>query len=257
MVYKKTPKFSIRSVGDIKKDLRYAKEFLGDVRTVFFPAGNTIIMKTDDLTEICRYARVLFPNLERITIYASSQYICRKGEKGMKQLAKAGLSRVHVGLETGDDVILKRIKKGSTSKDHVTAGRLTKEAGIELNSYVMLGIGGNERTREHVEATVYVLNEIDPDCIRLRTFLPKIGTPIFEEIEKGDFQVLSAHEVLQETRSLIEGLEVTSQIVSDHYTNYIDVHGKLPDGRKAMLEEVDRALERDESSYRSVYIGRQ
>lgn len=242
---------------EIKKDLRYAKDFLGDVRTVFFPAGNTIIMKTNDLAEICRYTRTHFPNLERITIYASSQYICRKGEKGMRQLADAGLSRVHVGLESGDDVILERVRKGSTSKEHILAGRYIKNAGIELNSYVMLGIGGKERTREHVQETIRVLNEIDPDCIRLRTFLPKVDTPILNEIEAGDFEILSPHEVLQEIKQLIEGLDVTSQITSDHYTNYVDIHGGLPDDQAAMLEEVDQALDRDDSSFRAMYVGRQ
>jgi len=256
-VYKLGPRFKIRPVKDIKEDLRRAREGLGSVRTLFFPAGNTIIMRTGQLAEVCRYARELFPELERITVYGSAQYICMKGPEGMKQLAEAGLNRIHVGLESGDDVVLDRVSKGSTSEQQVEAGLITKQAGIELSEYVMLGIGGKDRTTEHVRETVRVLNEIDPDFIRLRTFLPKINTPILEDIENGEFEVLSPHGVLRETRRLIEGLEVTSKLASDHYTNYIHVNGRMPGDRERMLAEVDEALERDEGSFRPVYVGDQ
>jgi len=258
MVYKRGPRFSIRPVEEIKEDLRRAGEAVGDrVRTVFFPAGNTIAMKTDDLVEICNYTRKMFPAVERITVYGSAQYICRKGAGGMKKLADAGLSRIHVGLESGDDTVLERIGKGSTAARQVEAGRLTMAAGIELNLYVMLGIGGKERSGEHIAATVDVLNRIDPDCIRLRTFLPKMNTPILDDIEEGRFQVLSPHEVLGETRDLIRGLDVTSVVASDHYTNYIDVHGRLPGSRDEMLAVVKEAMLRDERYFRPVYVGTQ
>ncbi len=258
MVYKRGPQFRIRPVEDIKEDLRRARKALGDgVRTAFFPAGNTIVMRTDDLAEIFRYTRELFPGMERITIYGSAQYICRKGLEGVKKLAQAGLSRIHVGLESGDDVILRRIKKGSTSAQQVEAGTITKAAGIELSEYVILGIGGKERTKEHIAATVDVLNRIAPHFIRLRTFLPKINTPLLEDIEAGRFQVLSPHEVLREAYDLIAGLEVTSTITSDHYTNYVDVHGRLPEDRGEMLAVAEEATRMDESCFRSVYVGRQ
>ena len=259
-VYKgeRSVKFRIRPVEEIKEDLRRAHQHLGDsVETLFFPSGNTIIMRTDDLAEICRYAHELFPSLRRITIYASAQYIHRKGLQDMKVLAEAGLSRVHVGLESGDDVVLQRTRKGATSEVVIEAGRIIKEAGIELNEYVVLGLGGKERTREHIRETVRVLNAIDPDVIRLRTFLPKINTPILKEIESGAFEMLSPHEVLDETHRLIEGLRVTSTITSDHYTNYIDVQGKLPEDRAKMLDTIEKAMKRKESSFREVYLGTQ
>ncbi len=256
MVYKKGPGFRVRPVEDISEDLRRARDALGDsVRTVFFPSGNTIIMKTDDLAEICRYTRELFPGLERITIYASAQFICRKGADGMKRLAEAGLSRLHVGLESGDDVILERVRKGSTLAQQIEAGMICKAAGIELSEYVMLGIGGKERTEEHIAATAAVLNRIDPDWIRLRTFLPKINTPILEDIDAGQFHVLSPHEVLKETCDLIGGLDVTGMVTSDHYTNYVNVQGRMPGDRDRMLGSVMKALQRDESCFRPVYVG--
>ncbi len=256
MVYKKGPKFKIRSVNEIKEDLLWAKQKYGSsIETVFFPSGNTIIIKTEDFVEILKYTRKLFPNLKRITIYGSAQYIVKKELDDLKRIAEAGLSRIHVGLESGDDIVLKHVKKGSTSEIQIKAGQLVKKAGIELSEYVVLGLGGKKRTREHIQETVKVINVIDPDFIRIRTFLPKMNTPILEEIQSGTFQILSPHEVLKETYNLIKKLNVTSQVYSDHYTNYISVNGKLPENRDVMLYTIENAQKRDEKSFREIYIG--
>ncbi len=254
-VYKKGPRFKIRPVNEIKEDLLWAKENMDGFRSVFFPSGNTVIMKTSDLVEIFSYTKKLFPKIERITVYGSAQYIVKKSLDDWKRISDAGLSRVHVGLESGDDVVLERVKKGSTADIQIRAGELIKKAGIELSEYIVLGLGGKKRTKEHIENTVKVLNRINPDFIRIRTFLPKINTPILEEIKTGKFQILSPHEVLNETNKLIENLDVISQVFSDHYTNYISVNGKLPDEKDAMLNQIKQALNRDEGFYREVYIG--
>ena len=256
MVYKNGPKFRIRSVDEIKQDILWAKQHQGEfVRTVFFPAGNTIIMKTQDLVEILRYTKELFPQVERITVYGSAQYIVRKGLADLKKISDAGLSRIHVGLESGDDEILQQVKKGSTAAVQIEAGRLIKEAGIELSEYVVLGLGGKKHSHKHISGTIDVLNKINPDFIRIRTFLPKINTPILEDIKTGKFQILSPYEVLRETYDLISGLEVTSKVVSDHYTNYIQIRGKLPEDKDQMLCEIEQAMKRDERGFREIYIG--
>jgi len=256
MVYKKGSKFKIRPVKEIKEDLLWAKNYYGlSVKTVFFPSGNTIIMKTEDFVEILKYTKELFPNLERITIYGSSKYIVNKSLLDLKRLAKAGLSRIHVGLESGDDETLRHVKKGSTKNIQIKAGKLVKQAGIELSEYVVLGLGGRKRTKEHIKETIDALNKINPDFIRIRTFLPKINTPILEEIKSGEFQILTPHEIIKETYELIKNLKVSSNVFSDHYTNYIHVNGKLPEEREAILHSIDDALKRDESSFRKVYIG--
>ena len=258
MVYKKGPPFRVRPVREIEEDLDQAGRVYGPgVRTLFFPAGNTIAMPTDDLANICAYAHSIFPKLERITTYGSSRYVHRKGKDDLRKLKENGLLRIHVGLESGDDDVLRRIKKGTDSVEQTQAGLWVKEAGIELSEYVILGIGGKERTKEHAEATARVLSAISPDFIRLRTFLPKVNTLLLHQIKKGQFQILSPHEVLRETMQIIENLDVKSQITSDHYTNYVDIHGRLPDDRKEMLKVLDEAMKRDESSFRPVYVGMQ
>ena len=256
MVYKNGPRFMVRDVAEIKEDILKASEIYGQkVRTVFLPAGNTIAMKTDDLCEIITFVKKVFKRLERVTVYGSSQYIHKKGLQGLKRLADAGLSRIHVGLESGDDVILKRIKKGTFSQEQIEAGKWVINAGIELSLYVILGIGGKDRTIPHARETARVLNHIEPDFIRLRTFVPKINTPLLDEIQDGSFEMLAPHEVLQETALLIKNIQVSSYLTSDHYTNYINLEGRLPEFKNRLLEKINGALKKDEKSFRPFFVG--
>ncbi|MEA3435716.1 MAG: radical SAM protein [Thermodesulfobacteriota bacterium] len=256
MIYKKRPEFKVRDISEIKEDILKAREYYGPcVRTIFFPDGNTIAMKTDDLCEICLFSREVFPDLERITVYGSAQFIHKKGLKALKRLAEAGLSRIHVGLESGDDVILKQIKKGTNSLEQIEAGRWAMDAGIELSLYVILGIGGMDRTKFHAKETAKVLNKIAPDFIRLRTFVPKINTPLLDDVQNGTFQMLGPHEVLEETLSLIKNIRVSSYVTSDHYTNYINIEGRLPDEKERLLNELEMSLKKDEKSFRAFFIG--
>jgi radical SAM superfamily enzyme YgiQ (UPF0313 family) len=256
MVYKKGPRFKIRAVKEIKEDLHWAKEnYLLPFNSIFFPSGNSIIMKTEDLVEILNYSKKLFPNVKRITVYGSAQYIVKKGIDELKKIAKAGLSRIHVGLESGSDIVLKNICKGSTASVQIKAGIMVKKAGIELSEYVVLGIGGKKYSKNHISETIKVLNKINPDFIRIRTFLPKIDTPILEDIEKRKFKILNPYEILEETFNLIKGLDVTSMVYSDHYTNYIRINGKLPSDKIRMLNQIKNENKRDKKNFREVYIG--
>ena len=258
MIYKKGPPYRVRPLEEISEDLEEARKLYGqNIRTLFFPAGNTIAMATQDLAGICRKAKALFPRLERITVYGSSQYIARKGGEGLSLLHKAGLSRIHVGLESGDDEILKQVKKGTTAAEQVLAGRLVKKAGMTLSEYVILGLGGKGRTEEHALSTAQALNQIRPDFVRLRTLVPKINTLLLHQMNKGRFQVLSPHEVLRETRRLIEHITCRTVLTSDHYTNYINLEGALPDNREIFIRIIDQALKRDECEFRPFFVGTQ
>ncbi|MDI6796442.1 MAG: radical SAM protein [Desulfatibacillaceae bacterium] len=258
MVYKDGPRYKVRPVDEIIEDLCEAASIYGEkVSTLFFPAGNTIAMKTADLAQICKKAGELFPNLARITVYGSIQYIFQKGPAKLKTLREAGLCRIHAGLESGDDAILRQVKKGFDSKTAITAGQWAIEAGIELSLYVVLGLGGREQTRQHGQHTADVLNHINPHFIRLRTFVPKINTPMLQDVKAGRFLMLSPHEVLEETRLMIENLDVTSQITSDHYTNYINLEGRLPPDKASLLADIEKALQRPQSDFRPFFIGDQ
>jgi radical SAM superfamily enzyme YgiQ (UPF0313 family) len=212
-------------------------------------------MPTEELAAICRFAWKKFPGLQRITVYGSSQYVARKGFAALKYLREAGLSRIHVGLESGDDEILKRVKKGTHASEQIEAGRMMKEAGIQISEYVILGLGGLERSESHALATAEAINAIEPDFIRLRTLVPKLNTLLLHQIKKGRFQLLTPYQVLVETRHFIENLRCRSSLMSDHYTNYLYIAGNLPDDRERLLGEIDDALRWDESRFRSFFIG--
>ena len=258
MVYKKGPPYRVRPVADICKDIDEARTCHGDhVKTLFFPAGNTIAMATADLAAICRYAMKAFPHLLRITVYGSSQYICRKGLDDLKTLREAGLARIHVGLESGDDRVLRMVKKGTTAAEQISAGKLIRQAGMELSTYVVLGLGGTARSREHALRTAEAVNAISPDFLRLRTLVPKINTLMLHQIKKGRFQLLSAHGVLAETRLLIANITCSTRLTSDHYTNYVNLNGRLPGERDRLLKQIDQTLTWDEDQFRPVFIGTQ
>jgi radical SAM superfamily enzyme YgiQ (UPF0313 family) len=255
LVYKNI-KFKVRPTQEIKEDLEEARRAYGDlIQTIFLPAGNSIAMPTAALADVCRYSYSLFPRLKRITVYGSSQFIYRKGAEGLRALAGAGLGRIHVGLESGDDETLGRIRKGTSAAEQIAAGRLARDAGIELSAYVMLGIAGRDRSAIHASLTAAVINEIQPDFVRLRTFVPKINTPLLEDVLAGRFHMLSPHEVIAETLSLLAGISVPTRVVSDHYTNYVNVAGALPGDREALRQTLNNALRQDESAFRPFFIG--
>ena len=258
MLYKKGPAYRVRPVQDVCEDLDAARTRYGDgVRTLFFPAGNTIAMPTRDLAAVCRYAREVFPGLQRITVYGSSQYIVRKGLKDMKVLRDSGLNRIHVGMESGDDETLLRVKKGAAAADHIAAGRMVIDAGMELSEYVILGLGGRDRTGQHALATARALTAVQPHFVRLRTLVPKINTLLLHQIKKGRFHMLSPHEVLEETKVLVRNMHCHTLVTSDHYTNYINLQGRLPEHRDRLLKEIDEALEREEDQFRPFFVGTQ
>lgn len=256
MVYKKGPRFRVRPAEEVIEDLEEARaRYGGRIQSIFFPAGNTIAAPTSTLLPILEAAGRLFPSLARMTVYGSARYILEKGESDLRRLAEAGLTRVHVGLESGDDQVLADIRKGADRAGQIAAGKLLHRAGIENSTYVMLGIGGRKRSRQHALETASALNEIAPEFVRLRTFVPKIDTPLLRKVEAGEFAMLGPHEVLKEARLLIEHLEAKTRLRSDHYTNYIQLSGSLPEDRERLIAQTDQALENDETDFRPFFVG--
>ncbi len=212
------------------------------VKTAFIGDSDSLIMKTDDLVEVLEFLHEVFPTLERITSYGRAKTALKKSPEALKRLHAAGLSRLHVGLETGDDQLLKYMDKGVTAEEMIRAGRRIKDSGISLSEYVLLGLGGEDRWREHAEETAGTLNAIDPDFIRARTLMVLPGTPLYEKMRQGEFKLLSPEGILQEEKMLIQNLEVNSEFVSDHVSNYLTIDGKLPKAKKEMLELLDSVL---------------
>lgn len=247
-------KFRIRKVEDILGDIDEAAATYPPnlVRTLFLADGNTILMKTDQLVRVLEHARARFPDLERITSYGASQYLVKKTPEDMRRLAEAGLNRIHCGMESGHDPLLEAISKGGTMDTHIRGGRMVKDSGMELSMYFMPGLGGREMSEGHALDSAKVLNAVDPDFIRLRTFVPLENTPLCDAYRRGDFTLMQPHDVLREIRLLVERLDVTSHFYSDHWNNFANIRGRLPQDKERMLHDIDEALGYPAEAFRPV-----
>jgi len=236
-------KFEIRDLQEVLEDIDLARELYSDrVRTVFIGDSNSLVVRAEGLVRILKALYDSFPNIERVTSYARAKTIAKKPYEDLEKVFQAGLTRLHVGLETGDRELLKEIEKGATPEEMIEAGRKAKQVGFEYSLYVLLGIGGEDRWEQHARGTAEVLNQIDPHFIRVRTFIPQPNSPLYETMEKGRFQLPSPETILRETKLLLEELEVTSQFLSDHISNLLPLHGKLPEEKENMIRMVDEAL---------------
>lgn len=227
-------------------------------KNVFLQDADSLILKTDQIVEILRYLKQTFPSIERITTYARAKTISKKSVEELKSLAEAGLSRIHIGLETGYDPLLQYVKKGVSAHEQIEAGRKVKAAGLSLSEYVILGLGGKKMWREHAIETAKVLNQINPDFIRVRTLKVLKSMPLYQKIESGDFILLREDEIIEEERLLIENLNgITSTFVSDHILNLLEeVEGKLPEEKGKMLAIIDRYLALPEGERKRYRLGR-
>jgi hypothetical protein len=207
----------------------------------FLQDANTLVMKTPQLVEIIEYLRETFPGIRRITSYARSQTAARKTLAELKELAAAGLSRLHIGLESGYDPVLAFMNKGVTAAEHITGGKNVVASGISLCEYFMPGAGGQKWWREHAAATARVLNEINPDFIRLRTLVIQPRMLLHQDVVSGEFVRASDEAIVAEIRLFLENLEVTSRVVSDHMTNLLpEIEGQLPGDKARLLGVIAR-----------------
>lgn len=211
-------------------------------KTVFLQDGNSLVMKTPDLVEILEFIKESLPTVERITSYCRSHTAARKTQREFELLAQAGLSRIHIGMESGHDPLLKFINKGATQADHIEGGRKIKAAGISLCEYVMPGLGGKRWTEEHARDTAATINAINPDFVRLRSLYVVRDTELFRKTEQGEFHPLSDEEILREIRIFIDGLQgIETTVISDHILNLLEeVEGQLPKDKAGMLRVIDR-----------------
>jgi len=232
-------------------------------RTAFLQDANSLIMPTGQLVEVLKYLKETFPAIERITSYARAKTVARKTLEELNELNAAGLSRLHMGLESGDDEVLKFVDKGVTAEEQIAAGRKAKQAGLELSEYVMIDLGGRARSEQHALNTARVLSEIDPDFIRLRPLMVGPGIPLYADYEAGTFELSSPHERLREVKTFVENLNVTGRLCFDHFLNawYRDASRrntlfrqdyagyKLPEEKEEVLALIDKGLAMEEATH--------
>ena len=207
----------------------------------FLQDADSIIMRTGELAEVIRFLKETLPNIKRITSYGRAKTARKKSLDELIELKEAGLSRLHLGLESGYDPILEYIDKGVTSAEQIEAGQKIVKSGISLSEYVILGLGGEKMWREHATGTAKVLNQIVPDKIRVRTLTINRKMPLYEEVQNGSFIRATEERIIEEEGLLIENLQCHSNYISDHINNLLqEVEGKLPQDKDKMLEVIDR-----------------
>ena len=227
-------------------------------RQVFLQDADALALKPEHLQEMLRYLTQTFPSIERVTCYSRSSTVARLAAENLLALRQAGLTRVHIGMESGSDKVLRLVRKGATHALHVKAGRQVKEAGLELSEYYMPGLGGRDLWEENARETARALNQINPDFIRLRTLALPPDAPLAAEAAAGRFVPGSDDLMVQELLLFVESLTgITSRVQSDHIVNLLpEVEGVLPDDKERMLETI-RAYLRLDPERRTLYkVGR-
>jgi len=247
----KTIKFHPRSLDEVKKDIDMAAKIYKGAKTVFIADSDSLVMK--DIEEIIRYIKLRFPQVDRITSYARAKTLMKLGNQRLKKIKKAGLTRVHVGLESGDEKTLEFMQKGVTPQDMITGGKEAKKSGLELSFYILIGAGGKDRFKEHAIGSANVCNEVNPDFIRLRTLVVQRGSLLEEKKKNGEYIPTSPVEKLQEVKLFLENLEVNQcEFASDHFTNniwvdntivYRGIYGFLPQDKKDMMDILNDTLD--------------
>ncbi len=237
----KTKRFRIKKMEEIIADIAEARIWYGpDIAKIFLADGNTIAMRTGQQLEMLGELRKAFPKASQIASYAGARFVLKKSPEDLKSIRKAGLSKLYMGVESGDPVILERICKGVNPEDTLAACLKLKEAGFILSTTVVQGLGGKERFKEHATCTAELLNRIQPDELRLHTLMIEPGAPLYEQMEKGEFVPCGPDEIFQEARLLIENLELKCRLYS-HGSNYLILQGRLPQDKQKLLETIDGA----------------
>jgi hypothetical protein len=213
------------------------KWFKEGMHSAFLQDADALVIGAEELAQILVHLREAFPWISRVTSYSRTSTVLKTGEDNLRIIKKAGLDRLHVGLESGSDIVLKMVRKGATKNMHVKAGIMAKGVGLELSEYVMPGLGGKSLSEEHATETADALNQINADFIRLRPLAITIGAPLHLEVEAGNFVQCNDLEIAKELLLLIEHLEgITSTVVSDHILNlFADLEGTLPGDKQRML----------------------
>jgi hypothetical protein len=209
----------------------------GGMQSIFLQDADSLIIKTRDLVEVLTHLRKRFPWVQRITSYSRSQTVARKKQDDLTAIRESGLSRIHIGLESGSDEVLRRVEKGATKDLHIQAGLKAKEAGLELSEYIMPGLGGTELSKAHARETADALNRIDPHFIRIRTLAISPRAPLWKTYRDGEFDRCSDLTIAEELLMLIERLKgIHSVVKSDHILNlFADLEGTLPRDKEHML----------------------
>lgn len=224
----KDKQFRVRPLKDVLEDFAIARQTYRSIERVFLADGDALIRKTEDLAEILQYIRRNIPECTRVTSYGSPVSILTKTPEELRLLSDLGLHMIYLGLESGSDTVLNRIKKGETAEEIIRAGHMVKEAGIRLSVTAINGIGGKELWEEHAVKTGEALSRMKADYIGLLTLIFEDETPLKKDWREGRFQLLTPVEIAQETLRMLEHMDSEGSVFrANHASNYVNLRGTL------------------------------
>jgi radical SAM superfamily enzyme YgiQ (UPF0313 family) len=236
-------RFKIKSDDLILADIAFAAQYCQRQRRVFLCDGDALIIPQKRLMTILTEIRRQLPWVTRIGVYANAKSLNMKTPEELAQLKANGIGIAYMGLETGDDATLKKIRKGADAAKMIAMGQKARAAGLKLSITVLLGIAGPERSQIHAAATGRVLSEIDPEYVGALSLMLIPTTPLWDDSEKGDFQLVSPQEMLQELRTMIANTHLTRGLFhANHASNYLPIRAILPKEKEKTLNLIDRAL---------------
>jgi radical SAM superfamily enzyme YgiQ (UPF0313 family) len=246
-------RFRIKDLEQIKEEIDEMAGY-GPFRKVFLADGDALIIPQPKLIAILDYLNQKITGLRRVGIYGNAKSILRKSGEELRALRDRKLGIVYLGVETGDPILLEKIRKGATYEQMVEAGRRVKEAGISLSATVLLGLGGMDGGQEHARATGKILSEIDPDFASALTLMVVPGTPLYEEMKAGNFQLPSPFEMIEELGTIVANSNFSRcYFTSNHASNYLPIKARLPKDKEAVANLIrkvtsskDRSLLRPE-----------
>lgn len=249
--YKKKT-FRIKSLDQLKADIYLVKPSYKNVNRIFLADGDALIIKTNQLLDTLDFLYEAFPRLERVGVYASPQNLLQKSVDELIQLKEHGLGIIYLGVETGLNLLLEKVKKGVTREQMITAGSKIVQSGIPLSVTIIIGLGGPGHSEQHAKETASILNKINPDYTGALTLMLVEGTELHKEYKKGAFTLLTPKETLQEMYWLIESLNCKTVFRSNHASNYLPIGGDLPEDKDNLLNQIRRAQKR--GMYKSEYL---
>jgi radical SAM superfamily enzyme YgiQ (UPF0313 family) len=252
----KEKKFRLRSFEEIKEDVEEARQYARYVKKVFIADGDALIIPQKRLVPIIELVKDAFPKLERIGLYGNTKSILKKSVDELKTLREMGVGIIYLGVESGDQVVLDRVCKGTVLDKTAEAAKRVKDAGIILSVTILLGIGGVERSKIHAEATGKFLTRIQPDYAGALSVIVVPGTVLAEEVKKGSFEVPTPYMLLEELYVMIENIDAEHlYFASNHASNYLPVKGWLPEEKAGILKAIKHVLQqKDPSMLRPEYM---
>ena len=237
----RSKEYSERSWEEVKSEIDLMAKTLPGTTRIFLADGDALNLSTDYMVQIVEYIYQKFPNLERVSCYAMPMNLLKKTPEELNMMNKAGLNRLYLGIETGNDIILKKVTKGATQSTMIKSCNKAKDAGFTLSCMVILGLGGSKYTKENAVDTAKVINAVQPDYVGALTLYLENG--IKEEFLtkfEGEFERLTDSQAIDELELLISEIDVEKEIVfrANHGSNAYNVGGTFPQNKLEMLEKI-------------------